>query len=204
MRDYSRLLELAKNNNGVVQTKMAVENKIPRDYLKFAVQEGMLEKVRNGIYITPNTMSDELYFLQLKSKNLIYSYETSAYYNELTTRTPLTLSITTLQGNNTYSLKSSYELDFHFVSKDILNLGLTTTKTMLGNTIQIYDKERTICDLFSKSYNGDKFVINESLKTYLKLKDKDLTKLLKYAKKLGVDKELREKLEILLWTHQDN
>ena len=69
---------------------------------------------------------------------------------------------------------------------------------MLGNTIQIYDKERTICDLFSKSYNGDKFVINESLKTYLKLKDKDLTKLLKYAKKLGVDKELREKLEILL------
>jgi len=198
MRDYSRLLELAKNNNGVVQTKMAVENKIPRDYLKFAVQEGMLEKVRNGIYITPNTMSDELYFLQLKSKNLIYSYETSAYYNELTTRTPLTLSITTLQGNNTYSLKSSYELDFHFVSKDILNLGLTTTKTMLGNTIQIYDKERTICDLFSKSYNGDKFVINESLKTYLKLKDKDLTKLLKYAKKLGVDKELREKLEILL------
>lgn len=204
MRDYSRLLELAKNNNGVVQTKMAVENKIPRDYLKFAVQDGMLEKVRNGIYITPNTMSDELYFLQLKSKNLIYSYETSAYYNELTTRTPLTLSITTLQGNNTYSLKSSYELDFHFVSKDILNLGLTTTKTMLGNTIQIYDKERTICDLFSKSYNGDKFVINESLKTYLKLKDKDLTKLLKYAKKLGVDKELREKLEILLWTHQDN
>jgi hypothetical protein len=198
MRDYSRLLELAKNNNGVVQTKMAVENKIPRDYLKFAVQDGMLEKVRNGIYITPNTMSDELYFLQLKSKNLIYSYETSAYYNELTTRTPLTLSITTLQGNNTYSLKSSYELDFHFVSKDILNLGLTTTKTMLGNTIQIYDKERTICDLFSKSYNGDKFVINESLKTYLKLKDKDLTKLLKYAKKLGVDKELREKLEILL------
>lgn len=204
MRDYSRLLELAKNNNGVVQTKMAVENKIPRDYLKFAVQDGMLEKVRNGIYITPNTMSDELYFLQLKSKNLIYSYETSAYYNELTTRTPLTLSITTLQGNNTYSLKSSYELDFHFVSKDILNLGLTTTKTMLGNTIQIYDKERTICDLFSKSYNGDKFVINESLKTYLKLKDKDLTKLLKYAKKLGVDKELREKVEILLWTHQDN
>lgn len=204
MRDYTKLLKLAEDNNGVIQTKMVVENNISKNYLRFAVQDGVLEKMRNGIYITPNTMADELFFLQLKVKNLIYSYETSAYYNELTTRTPLTLSITTTRDNNVSTVKSSYELDFHFVSKDILNLGLTTTKTMLGNTIQIYDKERTICDLFSKSYNGDKFVINESLRTYLKLKDKDLTKLLKYAKKLGVDKELREKLEILLWTHQDN
>lgn len=177
---------------------MAIENKIPRDYLKYAVQDGVLEKVRNGIYITPNTMEDELYFLQLKSKNLIYSYDTSAYYNELTTRTPLVLSITTLKGNNTYSLKSKYELDFHFVSKEVFNLGLTTTKTMMGNTIQIYDKERTICDLCSKTYNGDRFVVNESLKNYLKMKDKNLNKLLKYAKELGVEKELREKLEILL------
>ena len=204
MKDYSKLLKLAKENNGIIQTKMVVENKISKHYLRFAVQDKILEKVRNGIYITPDTMEDELFFLQLKSKNLIYSYETSAYYNGLTTRNPLTLSITTIRGNNTYSLKSNYQLDFHFVDKDKLNLGLTTTKTMFGNSITLYDKERTICDLFSRSYNGDKFVVNESLKTYLKMKDKDLTKLLKYAKKLGVEKELREKLEILLWTHQDN
>lgn len=198
MKDYSKLLKLAKENNGIIQTKMVVENKISKHYLRFAVQDKILEKVRNGIYITPDTMEDELFFLQLKSKNLIYSYETSAYYNGLTTRNPLTLSITTIRGNNTYSLKSNYQLDFHFVDKDKLNLGLTTTKTMFGNSITLYDKERTICDLFSRSYNGDKFVVNESLKTYLKMKDKDLTKLLKYAKKLGVEKELREKLEILL------
>lgn len=204
MRDYSKLLKLAKENNGIIQTKMVVENNISKHYLRFAVQDKVLEKVKNGIYITPDTMEDEMFFLQLKSKNLIYSYETSAYINELTTRNPLVLSITTTRDNNTSTIKSNYQLDFHFVSKDSLNLGLTTNKTMFGNLIKIYDKERTICDLCSKNYNGDKFVINESLKTYLKMKDKDLTKLLKYAKKLGVEKELREKLEILLWTHQDN
>lgn len=204
MRDYSKLLKLADANNGIIQTKMVVENNISKNYLRFAVQDGILEKVRNGIYITPSTMEDEVYYLQLKVKDLIYSYETSAYYNGLTTRTPLTLSITTTRDNNVSTVKSSYKLDFHFVSEDILNFGSTTTKTMLGNEIKIYDKERTICDLFSKSYNGDRFVINESLKTYLKMKDKDLNKLLNYAKKLGVDKELREKLEILLWRHQDN
>ena len=198
MRDYSKLLKLAKENNGIIQTKMAVENNISKHYLRFAVQDNVLEKVRNGIYITPETMEDELYFLQLKSKNLIYSYETSAYYNGLTTRNPLTLSITTIQGNNTYQLKSQYKLEFHFVPKCKFNLGLTTVKTMYGNTIQIYDKERTICDLFSKNYVGDRYVVNESLKTYLKMEDKNLIKLLKYAKELGVEKELKDKLEILL------
>lgn len=204
MRNYSKLLELAKKNKGIIRTKIAVENRIPKDYLKFAVEDGFLEKVKNGIYITPDTMEDELYFLQLKSKNLIYSYETSAYYNGLTTRDPLILSITTLRSNNISAIKSNYKLDFHFVSKEKLNYGLTTTKTMFGNVIEIYDKERTICDLFSKKYVGDRYVVNECLKTYLKMEDKNLTKLLRYAKELKVEKELKDKLEILLWIRQDN
>lgn len=198
MRDYTKLLKLAKENNGIIQTKMVVKNKISKHYLRFAVQDKVLEKVKSGIYITLDTMEDDLYFIQLKSKNLIYSYETSAYYNELTTRTPLVLSITTLKGNNPYYLKSNFELDFHFVSKEIFNLGLTTTKTMLGNTIQIYDKERTICDMCSKNYNGDKFVQIEALKNYVNSKDKDIAKLMSYAKQLGVVNGIRDKLEVLL------
>ena len=198
MRDYSKLLKLAKENNGIIQTKMAVKNNIPKDYLHFAVQDKVLEMVKNGIYITPDTMIDEMYFLQLKSKNLVYSYETAAYCNNLTTRTPLTLSITTTKGNNVSAIKSNYQLNFHFVSKEKFNLGLITTKTIYGNSINIYDKERTICDMFSRNYVGDRYVVNESLKTYVKMKDKDLIKLLRYAKLLGVEKKIKDKLEILL------
>ena len=204
MRDYSKLLKLAKENNGIIQTKMAVKNNIPKDYLHFAVQDKVLEKVKNGIYITPDTMIDEMYFLQLKSKNLVYSYETAAYCNNLTTRTPLTLSITTTKGNNVSAIKSNYQLNFHFVSKEKFNLGLITTKTIYGNSINIYDKERTICDMFSRNYVGDRYVVNESLKTYVKMKDKDLIKLLRYAKLLGVEKKIKDKLEILLWIHLHN
>ena len=58
--------------------------------------------------------------------------------------------------------------------------------------------------MFSRNYIGDKYVVNESLKTYLKMGDKNLIKLLEYAKLLGVEKKLRDKLEILLWKHQNN
>ena len=69
---------------------------------------------------------------------------------------------------------------------------------MFGNTIKIYNKERTICDLLSKKYKGDKYIAIESLKTYLLMEDRDIQKLSEYAEILGVKEELHKKLEVLL------
>ncbi len=198
MRNYSRILNLANKNGGIILTKDVVNNNIPKNYLKYALEDGILEKVSNGIYIIKNSIEDTEFLLQLKHKNLVYSYDTSAFYNHLTTRDPLTLSITTISGNNVTSIKSSYDLDFYFVANKKFNLGLIETKTMFGNEIKIYNKERTICDLFSKRYRGDKYIAIESLKTYLQMEDRDLNKLNEYAKILGVEKILKEKLEVLL------
>lgn len=198
MRNYTRILELANKNNGIILTKDAVENNIPKSYLKYALEDEILEKIRNGIYITKETIEDMEYLLQIKNSNLIFSYETSAFYNRLTTRDPLSLSVTTFSGNNVSSIKCSYDLDFHYVSKDKFDLGIIEVKTMFGNSIKIYDKERTICDLFSKKYKGDKYIAIESLKTYLLMNDRNIPKLIEYAEILGVKKELNEKLEVLL------
>lgn len=207
MRNFDRLLELAKKNNGIIQTKMLIEYGIPRDYLRYAVKEGILERVYPGIYITRDTIEDIPYYLQLKIKNLIYSYETSAYYNGLTTRNPLVYSVTVTSDSNVSRLRDvriPIKLNIHFVRKSKFNIGITRVRTMLGNELRIYNKERTICDLFSNNYDGDKFVAIESLKTYLRMSDRNLNKLMRYAKELKVYEILREKLEILLWIHQDN
>ena len=83
MRDYSKLLKLAKENNGIIQTKMAVENNISKHYLRFAVQDKVLEKVRNGIYITPETMEDELYILDQHAahERIMYEKVKANYYS---------------------------------------------------------------------------------------------------------------------------
>ena len=205
MKDYSKLLQIAKNNNGIIMTKQVVEEKISKDYLKYAIADKVIEKVYRGVYVTPDTFIDKLYIVQLKWKNIIFSHDTSAYFNDLTTRDPLSLSITTKSKDNLSKLEvNGYQFTTFYVSPTKYKLGIITVKTMFGNPIRIYDKERTICDLFSKNYEGDKSVVIESLKTYLRHKDKDTLKLMKYAKQLGVDKQLREKLEVLVWTHQGN
>ena len=105
MRNYSKILELANKNNGIILTKNAVKNIIPKPYLKYALEDEVLEKIVSGIYITKETIADTKYLLQIKHSNLIFSYETSAFYNHLTTRDPLNLSITTISGNNISSIK---------------------------------------------------------------------------------------------------
>lgn len=201
MRDFTRLLNLAKQNNGIIQSKMLTRYGIPREYLTHAVRAGILERVYAGIYITRDTIEDKPYILQLKIKNLVYSYETSAYYNGLTTRNPLVYNATVTSDTNVSRLRNmrlDMELRVHFVRRSKFNIGIKKVKTMLGNDLYIYDKERTICDLFSPTYDGDKFVAIESLKAYLRSSDRNLNKLMKYAKEFKVDNILRERLELLV------
>ena len=64
--------------------------------------------------------------------------------------------------------------------------------------IKVYDIERTICDIIKNKSKIDIEIFTKALKDYAKMTNKDLFKLMKYAKKLGVDKKVREYMEILL------
>lgn len=156
-----------------------------------------LKKVACGIYIKSDEFVDLLYVYQTNYTKVVFSAFTSAYLWDLTTRdtniiygaTPLNYYAKDSRNNNVVLVRES---DY------VYNLGITTIKTMFGNTVKCHDIYRTICDLFSDKYVGDKFVQVEALKNYLKLPNKDTVKLMEYAKVLGVDKQLREKLEVLI------
>ena len=44
--------------------------------------------------------------------------------------------------------------------------------------------ERTICDILRDRNNQDPAIVNDALKRYVRKKEKDLNKLMKYAKEL--------------------
>jgi hypothetical protein len=84
------------------------------------------------------------------------------------------------------------------VKKDLLEVGKTTIDTSFGHQIPMYDQERTICDLVR---NRSKFEIQDyqtALKTYVTKKDKDLNRLMKYAKIFHVERMIREYMEVML------
>lgn len=196
MRDYSKIIELSKKNNGYVFSSDIVSYGIAKDYLKFAIQDEIIEKVEQGIYIIKGNFIDNLFIIQKANSRIIYSAYTSAYLQELTTRDSGKIYATVpLSYHSTKLTKDNYIVR---ENKDIYDLGQTTIISSFGNEIVCHDIHRTVCDLFSSKYVGDKFVQNEALKTYLMRKDKDLIRLKKYAKILNVEEELRNKLEVLV------
>jgi hypothetical protein len=84
------------------------------------------------------------------------------------------------------------------VKKELLDVGKEYIVTSFGHKIPIYNKERTICDLVrSRSW----FEIQDyqtAIKSYVKQKDKDLNRLMEYARLFHVDKKLREYMEVIL------
>lgn len=60
MNYFEQLKNLIVEKNGFVVTSDLTERGIPREYLRRAVSQGILEKIDRGAYIAPNTIDDDM------------------------------------------------------------------------------------------------------------------------------------------------
>lgn len=197
MSGVNRLRKLIQKHGDIITTSVVGKNNIHREYLNNLVKEGELERVSRGIYISPDVWEDRLLINQLKRSKMIYSHETALYLHDLTDRDPLKYVVTVPQGYNPSRLKEEGFI-VHTIKKEWFELGLCTKKTSFGNEVKTYNRERTICDILRDRNNQDPAIINDSIKRYFSGKEKDLNKLMKYAKELRIESVLRTYSEVLL------
>lgn len=196
--DYFEELEkILVKNHGLLLTKDFVKVGISKQLLGQYVKKGLIKRIAHGVYLSIDAVNDELYVLQARSKRAVYSHETALFIHDLTDSEPKNTTVTVPSGYNATKLKES-GLQVYFIKEELLELGVEERKTVLGRPIKVYDKERTLCDLMRNRSSLDVSIINEGIKRYLLLEDKDSFKLMKYAKQLRVESILRNYLEILL------
>ena len=83
----SDILEsLIEKDNGYLITSKAVESGVSKPSVSKYVREHDMEKVAHGIYILDDVWPDELFVLQQRNKNIIYSGETALYLHGLIDR----------------------------------------------------------------------------------------------------------------------
>lgn len=77
----SDILEsLIEKDNGYLITSKAVESGVSKPSVSKYVREHDMEKVAHGIYILDDVWPDELFVLQQRNKNIIYSGETALLF----------------------------------------------------------------------------------------------------------------------------
>ncbi len=197
MNYAEKLEELIKKQHGTVLSADLDAYEIPRVYLQMMVAEGKLERVDRGVYVSTNSIEDEMFSMQTKYPKLIYSHETALYLHGLSDRTPFEYSASVPSG---YKVVGSVADRFkiYYIKKEFHELGVEAVKSSHGNPIRTYNVERTICDLIRSRSRIDIQILNDALKRFVKLKSADHSLLMDYARKLKIEAILKSYLEVLL------
>ena len=161
------------------------------------VEQGELERVERGIYYLTGVWEDEFKVAQLRFPRGIFSDETALFLHDFTDRTPERLSMTFPRSYNATKARE-FGLYVRTCASECLELGVVEMRTPLGSIVRGYDLERTLCDLVRGRKVINTQVVLPALKKYSRKADKNIHKLLEYARALGVERKIRNYLEVLL------
>ena len=145
------------------------------------------------MYVKSDKSINEFFVMNQRFQTGIYSHNTALYFYNLTDRTPIKLDMTfpsNVRIDNEY-------ITAHYIKSEKHLLGATKMKLEDNTTIQIYDLERTICDIIRDRNKIDPQIFNTSMKEYSKRKNKNLNLLYKYAKKFRIENKLKQYMEVL-------
>lgn len=182
--------QLMNVNNGMLSTRMIEPLNISRQYISIMENNKEIEKVARGIYLLPKAFEDSYFAFQQKYKKAIFSHMHALYFHGMTEEFPYDYTVTVPQ---------RYHVDFvnkkcnvFYVSDDIYELGLIEIETPNGNKARVYDKERCICDVIRSKGRMDFEQVKKAIRQYIESKDKDMSKLSEYSKKMGINKKVME------------
>ena len=185
------------DDSGILLTKNAIEAGISKHALYNFIRDNGFEKAAHGVYASPETWEDENYILSLRCPQGVLSHDEALYYHGLTDREPLQKTITIYTGYGTSRMVAD-GIKVFTVKKVLLDIGKEIVKTSYGHDIPLYNRERTICDLIRSRNRFEIQDFQTALKTYIMGKNKNLNRLMEYAKLFHVDKKIREYMEVLL------
>ena len=197
MNQLHEILNLAKQNKGVLTTAMVVKAGFSRGSLKYLVDNGRLERAERGVYTLPDAWEDEFVNIQTRYKRGIFSLDTALFLCDLTDRTPVRYHMTFPATYNLSGPKNSGIL-CSGSKEPFYSLGIENLITPGGHTVKAYGAERTLCDILKSRNHTDIQVVTDAFKRYAGRKEKNIPLLSEYARSLKTESRLRAYLEVLL------
>ena len=196
MTKYEQLEMMTENGNGYLIVADAVKSGISKQYISDFIKKKKMEKAAPGVYIQDDVWVDELYIISLKT-NVVFSHETALFLHGLTEREPNRVSLTIGKKYGGDRLrKRGYRV--YTDTRDMFDVGKTEVKTNHGNSVPVYDIDRTICDMIKIKDKLDIQVFSFAMKEYMNRKDKNLHNLMQYAKMMKNEDKVRLYTEVML------
>lgn len=190
---HYKLIQAFHSNNGILTATMAKQHGINDSTLRKASERNDIKKYSNGIYYLEDSYYDDFFMLQLKYPKGIFSHETAVLLHWLSTNYPFTYHISFPRGYHLGNAKDQNIKPYYLSEKELNNNFIQDVKTWDGNIVRVTNLEKTIVDMlrYNQSTPG---VIEEMVVSYLEREDRDIDKLLLYARQFKVENLIEERL----------
>lgn len=197
MKAIIELQKIAAHNGGIIDNQTAGTCGVSRQMLAKLCADGTIQRIVRGQYIFSDDMPDDLLSIGKRSVNLIFSHETALFLHGISDRIPFEHTVT-VPSNRVPSKAILEECKVYYIKPELFELGRTLLMTPMGNKVNAYNLERTICDIVrSRSKIGTETFL-AALKAYAASPQKNLNLLDRYAKQMRLAGVVRKYLEVLL------
>ena len=196
MLDIEKIIQIAKENNGIVTSSDVTKLGISRMVLKYLVEQNKLIKLDRGVYGLPQTRKDIYFDEQNRYKKGIY-FSLSALYllgyvdeyvDKLYLAFPQTYNTTKAKNRGIICMNqapSNYEV------------GAIDIKTPQNNIVRVYCIERTLCELIHDN-EIPKSIIKQSFIKYFRNSDANIDKLKAFAKMFNCENKINTIIDLLI------
>jgi len=187
---------LFKSHNGYLTKKQLPDRSMYYQLLQL-VEEGIVERVKAGVYYLEDAANNPgmIDVSRIVPGGVLCMYTAWAYY-ELTVQIPQSFHVA-IEKSRKLKLPAFPPITLYYWKKEYHELGVIERKVD-GYKLKIYDLEKSVCDAVKFRMKIGMDVMSEVLKNYLKRKDRNLTRLMGYAKKMRLEKVLKTYFEVQL------
>ena len=126
---------MAENKN-MITTAEVLSLGFSKQLLLKYVRAGLLERIRQGVYILPDSIHDDMYTMMLRSEYIVFSHESALFLNGLSDRTPFMHSIT-LPSDKTVPGSIKDECTYFYIKPELHRLGLIERETGLATSFAV-------------------------------------------------------------------
>jgi predicted transcriptional regulator of viral defense system len=154
-----------------------------RDIAKL-VQQGKIEKVKAGLYKLPDittsvNINASLVEISHAVPNGVIALASALAHYELTTFVPPEIYVAISMSDKPPKIEYP-PVRFFYYPEQFFRAGIDVIKTSAG-TVRMYNREKTICDMFRYRDKLGENLALEALKNYLRRKDSNIKRLSEYA-----------------------
>jgi predicted transcriptional regulator of viral defense system len=196
MKEANFIRNIFEQKAGIVSAQYLSENGVTYYDINQLLQTALITKLKRGLYKWADIETDELAEVANIVEKGVFCLQSACFYYGLTTSIPSEHHIA-IADTRHVALPIYPPIKLYYWNENVYHLGVTNV--IAGNQwVQMYDMEKTICDVIRHRNKIGFDVIKEVFKNYVKRKDKNLNRLDNYAKLLKIQNKINQIIEWLL------